>query len=349
MSLEKLQQLVGARGFDQRPPSASLYALHVPFDELVPGSQVERQLRELAHRSERIGLVGPSGAGKSSVVSYTFGPSSEGLAPIYVPVRAEEDVVTEPKALAGHIVRMLARALSLAQQITESERLSILRDSTPAESLPGSSRGLSGTIGMQWLARAELTGAMQSIVSPDHSRRSLPEIVDVVGAAMRILSVGDLIPVLIIDDSDAWLASLSHSERQVEVTVSRFFGSTLSFVCDLPCALVVAIHDHYLESSSFPRGTGILDRFLDVPSLPDRSALDRLIAGRARLCGVECVTSDVITDEALATLEVFYRAEAHLSIRKVMAVLNTALNHAEGVLNECIGLADIETALAETP
>ncbi len=79
MSRSPVGSLLEKRAFDQRPPVDALYQYHVPFDDLLPGRQVESELLALALARGRVGLVGASGTGKSSVASAAFGPLAQGV------------------------------------------------------------------------------------------------------------------------------------------------------------------------------------------------------------------------------------------------------------------------------
>jgi hypothetical protein len=79
MSRSPVRSLLEKRAFDQRPPVDALYQYHVPFDDLLPGRQVESELLALALARGRVGLVGASGTGKSSVASAAFGPLVQGV------------------------------------------------------------------------------------------------------------------------------------------------------------------------------------------------------------------------------------------------------------------------------
>jgi hypothetical protein len=81
MSRSPVRSLLEKRAFDQRPPVDALYQYHVPFDDLLPGRQVESELLALALARGRVGLVGASGTGKSSVASAAFGPLVQGVLP----------------------------------------------------------------------------------------------------------------------------------------------------------------------------------------------------------------------------------------------------------------------------
>jgi hypothetical protein len=81
MSRSPVRSLLEKRAFDQRPPVDALYQYHVPFDDLLPGRQVETELLALALARGRVGLVGASGTGKSSVASAAFGPLVQGVLP----------------------------------------------------------------------------------------------------------------------------------------------------------------------------------------------------------------------------------------------------------------------------
>lgn len=69
MSRELILMLRHRAALDPTPLPEDLAALHVPFDELLGHSRVERALSEAAAAAERIAVVGAMSAGKSSVLS----------------------------------------------------------------------------------------------------------------------------------------------------------------------------------------------------------------------------------------------------------------------------------------
>lgn len=349
MTSDAIQKLREVRAFDQYPAPDHLQQYHVPFEDIVPGEVVESRLHELALNRERIGLVGRSGAGKSSAIAYAFGPLVEGIAPVIVPIRSEDPAVaSDVKAFARHVVQMLGRSLVHARKIDESQ-LRELRAAASTETRSRTVNSPQAQIGLpSWLLDAGITSGMSAVVAQFDDSKSTAEVVDVARRALGVLESRDLVPILIIDDSDAWLAR--PGAKTEEATIARFFGETLRVVTDLPCALVVAVHEGYLDLDGYPQHTGIIDQQIRIPRLPDVECLGRLVEGRAQCCDVVVPASEILTDSALDQVYDYYRSDVGaFSIRRVMLLLHSALDHANQGLADVIGPSDLDAALSVMP
>lgn len=125
MSRSPVRSLLEKRAFDQRPPVDALYQYHVPFDDLLPGRQVESELLALALARGRVGLVGASGTGKSSVASAAFGPLVQG-------------VLLNRRPSLAHMYRKLytfAHRLWYGEAVTKTRRPEVLTTSAARSQL----------------------------------------------------------------------------------------------------------------------------------------------------------------------------------------------------------------------
>lgn len=108
MSEALLAALLDGNAFLPSPLPDDLIAGHVPFDDLVPGAEVERGLEDRTRRSVAVALIGKTGCGKSGVSTYVFSRLGTEFAPIYVPVFYEtEATINEPGAFARYLLQKL--------------------------------------------------------------------------------------------------------------------------------------------------------------------------------------------------------------------------------------------------
>jgi hypothetical protein len=115
MSRDLLLRLQRGHAFDHSPLRHDLGVYHVPFDQLAPVRSPEDLLAGAAQRAERVAIVGRSGSGKSSLIEHVLGPSTEGVAPIAVPVFAEPaDVVRSLQAIGGLIIQTLVDSADMS-------------------------------------------------------------------------------------------------------------------------------------------------------------------------------------------------------------------------------------------
>jgi len=104
----------------------------------------------------------------------------------------------------------------------------------------------------------------------------LSELADTVVAT---LTAAGLYPVLVIDDSDTWLAGTVADRSS---NVAPFFGRVLPAVArDWNAGLVVAVHESYLTMPEYPRRDGWLNTEVRLPRLSGADAVGLLLAARA--------------------------------------------------------------------
>lgn len=344
MSAEGLTQYLDLRVFDSFPSLEDLAVYHVPFGEFIAGCSIEAALLRAVRNAERVALTGPSGSGKSSIIATALGPLQAGIAPITVPVFSENPrVATDAMSFLGVVVRTITRYLRDAYQITDSERERMLQESAPLETLASSSKQRSATVGLpSWALKAQLATQLTSVVAGTESGRTTPEVADVVQQAIAVIKRDGLQPVIVVDDSDRWLASAARPTP--EPIVTAFFGDVLREVAQLDCSLVVAVHPHYRDM--LPRPSGVLVP-INVPTLPDATALELMLQGRAHRCGAEEGLTHILAPDALDHAFRHYANQGSFNIRRVLAVLHNALLHSQQGRGGRITVDDIAYAVSQ--
>jgi hypothetical protein len=342
MSARDLARLADAHAFDPFPRREDLAAYHVPFDQLTGRRIVEQRLRRGAHRAQRSVVMGASGVGKSSVIVYTLGPLEQDIVPFRVPV-ADEPVatVTDPKAFVQHLVRTVSLEAEHAALITSDEHAGAVHQATDnllIEQRSGSRRwGWSSKVG------PEVAFEIRSVTSPAQMGRSTSEIVGQATRLMELVQAHQLLPVVVIDDADAWLALPGGTDRLR--TADVFFGQVLRSIIELPCALVVAAHHQYKQLDGFQACAGLLEFTIEVPRLPDPGALEKLVDGRVRQ---HLGDSDRVLDAGAAErLYDYYLGPAKASLRRALLVLQGALELTLEQGNDVIEGRSIEAAHAQ--
>jgi hypothetical protein len=325
---ELITELYDAAPFDPVPMRRGLSMLHVPFEDLVPGSQVETALaRIMTGEGLRAAICGPSGCGKSSLIGHVGEREKDDVAVLRIPVEAEDDsVVSTPAAFAAHMLRHLARQAAEAGAISARQSAQHQEQSAPRERVERR-RGLSGKIGLpSWLARAEVAAEAGGVLSVEVDR-SAAEVIAVLGQLVDVLEARDLRPVVVLDDSDAWLDTAVGRRAHLVVP---FFGRVLPEVVEeLSCGWVVAVHDHYLTREDFPHEAGMFPSRIAIPELQDSGAIAKILERRIQywLDSDEVSTGDVFEDGAIGALFAAYGDSAG-NLRTPMQYAHAALEAA---------------------
>ncbi len=300
--------------FESSPTRHDLGAFHVPFDDLMEGSNTEVRLRNGTMRREPTALIGTSGSGKSSVIAHVLGPLAEDLAPLVVPLAAvSSDVIESPDRLADHLLDMIRRIANSDARRFDSEL------ETGTTTITRTQRGGVG-FRWRWLS-GDLAREVQRQVQIE-TRATLVDKTDVLTKALEAVAVQELQPVLVFDDTDRWLGN-SGSEM-----VGRFFGEGLRWLLELPASLVVAVHPRYFELASRPEVMQYLDTQIEIPRLDKSSAIEAILSRRVETCAEinnPNLSQVLLPGASEAILNVYKMSH---SVRRALHVCHTALHEA---------------------
>jgi energy-coupling factor transporter ATP-binding protein EcfA2 len=320
---ELLDRLQAHAALDPVLLREDLAEVHVPF-ETMTGTPLETPATAALGHTERLAVVGPSGSGKSSFIAriVSSGPSAGGVrfAPIRIPVEGEpSDVVTDPAEFGRHVIRTVVRQAVQAGTMSRRAAAAAQRSAAPQSVTRG--RGGSLALGAPaWMIDANVSAELSSLFTSVDA----PTTADVMTLGEQLvvtLAEHGLYPVIVIDDSDAWLKTVGRSDLVVP-----FFRRIIPMLAkEWSTGLVVAVHDEYLQSGAYPSGQGWLNHEVRMPALPDVEAMALVLQVRIQhTAGRDCSAADVFSPEALEELFTQHRQPGH-NIRKSLLDAHTAL------------------------
>lgn len=176
--------------------------------------------------------------------------------------------------------------------------------------------------------------------------RSATELLETVHQMVEIIRREQLMPILVFDDTDRWLAGSAYAEPTA--LVEGFFGRVLPDLAELRCALVVAVHRRYLKDA--PGRTAIrrvLDTPIEVPALVSAAGIAGVLESRIHAhaqrsgAGID----DVFEGDAVERLYGHYRQGLRGEVRGVVGAAHIALTEAcdDGI--DVIGPQRIDDAI----
>ena len=311
-------------------------------------ASVSRVAQGVTERVARREKQGGSGAGKSSVISSVLNPLVEDLAPLPIPVAIEDPIVaTSPVAFAGHLVRTVARYVAHAHPAAAEEARERARRTTRTVQGPRRERAGRLSLAPSWLGlRVELTTELRSVSEQAAMDRPGQEVIEEAQAILQTVAAHGLRPVIVLDDTDKWLQVPGLPDPAAHL--GGFFSQVPRLLAEqLSVSAVLAVHERYLDLSAYDASRGFLDATVHVPALPDRGALERVLAHRTK-GWVPAPMAELITEPALDSLMAHYRfGRARDLRRRVLFVAHTALARACDEGADVIAYRHVELAISE--
>jgi energy-coupling factor transporter ATP-binding protein EcfA2 len=347
MSSELLERLVSAHVLNPTPVGDDVVRFYVEFDELNDNTSTEGALRRAIETGRRTAVVGPSGVGKSSLIEWVIGAPDGPYAGIRVPVSVEhDDTVSDPRAFAQHVIRTVSKHALDSNVITRTERNTILRSSSERITRPGQETTTRGRLGMSaWFFRGDLGREVKSFIETIDQDRSGAQIVASLAYVINLIEDRGLRPLFVIDDSDTWLRIEGVTDRSE--LVNEFFGRVLRMLAELPCGLVVAVHDDYLRMPGYHQAAGFLETSITVPRLSSTVMLATILERRLNQADDAAILGDAFTTSAIEELLKYYSGPAARSVRKMMQVAQGAVQRAVDEGAAIVEQQAVEAAISE--
>ncbi|USQ80000.1 hypothetical protein [Ornithinimicrobium faecis] len=185
-------------------------------------------------------------------------------------------------------------------------------------------------------------------LAQDQARAST-QVLDQLLQLLGLVGDHDLVPVLLLDDTDRWVGAL-------EVEASRtlraaFFGRVLRLLADdLGVAAVVAVHPTYESDAGYQSAQPFFDHVLRIPDLTVDGDVRALLQRRvARILGhdeEDGALDLVMTPEAVSVLFRGYQVAPDIR-RRILLSSTAALTLALGAGVEQIDEGHVRAALSE--
>ena len=331
MSSDLLERARAAAAFEPTPPRQQLAAKHVPFDTLCGRQETEQALDRAVRAGGRVVIMGGSGSGKSSMLAWAFRDEAAGLAPVRVPVAAEDpQVVSQPGKFAAHAVATVAREARLLSKRETRQ----LQASTRQET-----RTLGVTLGPPaWLATGGISAEIETVA--DREPRSATEHIEMARNVMEMISAKGLQPVLVVDDADQWVNGGVEDDL-----VRGFFSRVIRAMCEsLPAAIVVAADSRYVNLPGYQAAQNVLGTRIDIPKIPLPDGVARILEHRIRIATGGRL-SDVMEESAVEAVSTVYEKHGG-SLRFTMLVAHSALVAACEASVDLIAARHVNAAVA---
>jgi hypothetical protein len=198
--------------FDPTPMPDSLAVCLKPYEQLVPGCNLETEIRQTVAGYGRVGLVGGIGCGKSGVSRYALGGPGLGMIALNVVTEDREKIATVRGFLEILVAQLLSRATA-ASRLSGEVRERLLAGSSPTEALPRTEiRTRAELGGALWLLNGGVAREVTRTLGGSESYRSTHDLRQAARDALDAISASD-VPVLLADDTDRLLAIAGDDAR----------------------------------------------------------------------------------------------------------------------------------------
>jgi hypothetical protein len=311
--------------FDPTPMPDSLAMCLKPYEQLVPGCNLETELRQEVAGYGRVGLVGGIGSGKSGVSRYALGGPGLGMIALNVVTEDREKIATVRGFLEILVSQLLSRA-TVASRLSGEVRERLLASSAPTEPLPRTEiRTRAELGGALWLLNGGVAREVTRTLGGSESYRSTQDLRQAAREALEAISASDVVPVLLADDTDRLLAVAS-DDAQGDALYRGFFGEVLREIAEqLECGLVIAIHDRYRERDDYAGFTAGRITTKEIPRLTEPHQLAQIIDRRGEFVDPPVSCEELLTEAGLHRLTAIHASEPAGGLRATLSIFHQAL------------------------
>lgn len=330
--------------FDPTPMPDALAMCLRPYEQLVPGCNLESDIRQAVARYERVGLVGGIGCGKSGVSRYALGGPGLGMIALNVVTEDREKIATVRGFLEILVAQLLSRA-TVASKLSGAVRERLLAGSSPTEPLPRTEiRTRAELGGALWLLNGGVAREVTRTLGGSEAYRSTQDLRQAAREALEAISASDVVPVLLADDTDRLLA-VAGDDGQGDALFRGFFGEVLREIAEqLECGLVIAIHDRYRERDDYAGYTAGRITTKEIPRLTEPGQLAQIIDRRGEFADPAVTCGELLTEAGLHRLTAIHMSERVGGLRATLGVFHQALGLAISDASENIDERHITAA-----
>ena len=346
MSAEALEQLQGELTFLPRSRYDELPGDHVAFDRLNGGGKTEASLTRLIEADEGlIFVVGPSGSGKSSLIAATAGALAEDkYAPIRVRVAALEPAATDPLEMTRHMLREV-HAHANGNHLTRTQRRRIEATVVDKRTRRGATSRFDAGLRAQGLPglTADLRLSLAGTSLDEEYGKNLTTASEGVRTLRGMFEHHGRVPVLIMEDTDAWLSGTGGDPLDEDIADAFFTKNIARVAREYALTLLVAAHETYRHTTGYKRAREVMAGEIEVPAFTrPQEAIRAILQHRIDRTKVAAIVDDVFEADALVRLEAEY--DKNRSIRHVLRVTQQALELAGPPFPERLAAGHIRAA-----
>lgn len=311
--------------FDPTPMPDSLAMCLRPYEQLVPGCNLETEIRQAVAAYGRIGLVGGIGSGKSGVSRYALGGPGLGMIALNVVTEDRKKIGTVRGFLEILVAQLLSRATA-ASRLSGETRGRLLASSAPTEPLPRTEIRTSAELGgALWLLNGGVAREVTRTLGGSESYRSTQDLRQAAREALEAISANDVVPVLLADDTDRLLAVAGDSAQR-DALFRGFFGEVLREIAEqLECGLVIAVHDRYREREDYAGFTAGRITTKEIPRLTEPGQLAQIIDRRGEFADPAVTCGELLTKAGLHRLTAIHTSQRVGGLRATLGVFHQAL------------------------
>lgn len=347
MSLREVHQ---RRLFDDATSDAERRLYYVRSGELGIQPRADRQLMEHLKtdpRPQRVQVVGPSGAGKTSLIVRVLADlEAENLDPGYEVLVLRIGESPEHLESGESMIKLVLDTIA-AQHFRFSNVEPSIFEEAAADRVSQSPTRINHALGFDGQIvnyTTQIEEAFKTLEFGTSSTRLHQDLEDVI----RIVSDGGYRPVLVLDDTEKFVAPGSGGELD-DSSISNLYHHGVRVLGDFELDLVIAMHPRFEEVSHVREVSErlALDQIY-VPQLaPDSepAPIEKILERRLERGGVEVELSEVISPEAVGDLQLLYH-ERESDLRSVLKIAHAATEHALSRASGALEARDVRAVVA---